>query len=91
MASTKLTALTILLYACLGTTLVSFHKYAMKTSKLGRFSYRIVQLSYLTLLVSIVLQNIVVDPHTEWDSPVSIIGWILQNISWLLFTIAMVI
>lgn len=86
-----LTMIAFLFYLCLGITLISFKKYVLKTGKLGCFSYRMVLMSIFLLLVSLIMQNIMVDPHTEWNSPVAITGWLLQNISWLLFTVDMVI
>jgi hypothetical protein len=86
-----LTIIASVFYICLGITLASLKKFVMETGKLGRYCYGIVLFSYITLLISLILQNIVVDPHTEWDSPISITGWIMQNLSWLSFTVGMVI
>ncbi|WP_442600054.1 hypothetical protein [Neobacillus sp. D3-1R] len=86
-----LTAIAFLFYICLGITLISLNKYVLKNEKIDRFSHKIVLVSIVFLLVSLIMQNVLVDPHTEWNTPIAIIGWLLQNLSWFLFTVGMVI
>jgi hypothetical protein len=45
----------------------------------------------MALFVSGILQNVVIDPTTEWDSTTGIIGWLLQIFAWHVFAFMMII
>lgn len=86
-----LTTIALLFYICLGITLISLKKCVLKKGKPGWYSYQTVLLSNILLIVSLIMQNMMVDPLTEWNTPIAIIGWLLQNLAWFLFTVGMII
>jgi len=69
--------------------LLGYEESFAKVGRIGRFGLRLAQASCLLQSVSFVLQTSVVDPLTEWRSPIVIGGWLLYLLTVVLFSVGM--
>lgn len=89
--TTALTVIVLLFCFCFWFSLFGLKKVAHPLGKVGKWILTIAQLSFIALFVSGILQNVVIDPTTEWDSLMGIFGWLLQIFAWHIFGVMMVI
>lgn len=87
--SVALTIVSLLSCLLLWIGLIGLEIHVKKAGKTGKFLFRITQTTMLTLILSALMQNVFVDPRTEWDSTIAIAGWLLQLLSWGVFSIGM--
>ncbi|MCI3926876.1 hypothetical protein MO973_42565 [Paenibacillus sp. TRM 82003] len=71
--------------------LLGYEESAARAGRLGRVGLRLAQVSCMLQSISYVMQCNIVDPLTQWQSPVVIWGWLLFLLTVPLFTIGILL